>query len=106
VVIRDLTCEKTQEVDVTRLKPFLVSPRVDPKVLAAADLGELEVVNVVDHRGSVKNRKEMEFLVEWSDGDQTWEMWEQVKKLSLVDRYIVEHPEAKLKSLLPGKKKS
>ena len=106
VTIRDLTCEKTMDVDVSRLKPFLVSPVVDPKVLAAADMGELEVVRVVEHRGSTRNRKEMEFLVEWSDGETTWEIWEQVKKLTAVDEYIRSNPERGLKSLVPGKKKA
>ena len=99
-------CEKTMDVDVSRLKPFLVSPVVDPKVLAAADMGELEVVRVVEHRGSTRNRKEMEFLVEWSDGEKTWEIWEQVKKLTAVDEYIRSNPERGLKSLVPGKKKA
>ena len=64
----------------------------------------LEVVTIIDHRVSPKNRNEMELLVEWSDGEKTWEPWEHLKKLSAVDRYVEEHPEAKLKSLLTGKK--
>ena len=38
----------------------------------------------------------------WSDGDETWEAWENVKKTLtvIIDQYILDHPGAKLKSLL------
>jgi hypothetical protein len=74
-------------------------------MLAAADMGELEVIGILEHRGSAKKRLEMEFLVDWSDGEKTWETWETVKKLAAVERYIEDHPEARLKALLPAKKK-
>jgi hypothetical protein len=62
---------------------------------------------VLNHRGSVKSRADLEFLVSWSDGEDTWEPWESVRKLEAIDEYIRTHPEAKLKSLLsvPGKPK-
>jgi hypothetical protein len=59
---------------------------VDPKVLAAADLGEAEVQEILGHRGLVKTRASMEFLVLWFDGEQTWESWGM--KLEHVDVYI------------------
>ena len=44
----------------------------------------------MDHRGSLKKRSELEFCVEWSDGEKTWELlWDQVKKLSAVDHYTM-----------------
>ena len=42
----------------------------------------------------------MEFLILWSDGDETWEPWEQVMKMAEWDVYNLSNPEAKLKSLL------
>lgn len=105
VIVRDLTSDNRHEFDVSRLRVFLVSPTCDPKVLAAADLGELEVSEVLDHRGSVRQRAELQFLLRWSDGEETWEPWEQVKKLSLIDQYILAHPDAKLNSLLHAKPK-
>ena len=105
VTVRDLTNGAREEFDVSRLRPFLVSPTCDPKALAAADLGELEVSEVLDHRGSARQRAELQFLLHWTDGEQSWEPWDQVKKLALVDQYIRDHPEAKLHSLLPAKPK-
>ena len=105
VLVRDLTSDVRHEYDATRLRPFLLSVESDPKQLAAADLGELEVSTVLDHRGSAKKRAELEFLVKWSDGDETWEPWEHVKKLAVIDEYVRAHPDAKLKSLLAPQKK-
>jgi hypothetical protein len=100
VVVRDLTSDAQHEYDVSRLRPFLVAPGVKVKDVAAADMGEVEVSKVIDHRGDAKRRASLEFLIQWTDGDQTWEPWDQVKRLSEVDQYIRTHPEAKLKSLL------
>ena len=79
---------------------FLVAPSADVRHLAAADLGEAEVQEVLNHRGSAKKRTEMEFEVRWSDGDVSWEPWDVVRRLALLDRYILSQPEAKLRSLL------
>jgi hypothetical protein len=100
VTVQDLTNGATHEYDVSRLRPFLVAPGVEVKELAAADMGEVEVAEVLEHRGSAAKRAGLEFLVRWTDGDETWESWSHVKKLTAIDEYIRGHPEAKLKSLL------
>ena len=41
----------------------------------------------------------MEFLILWSDGSETYEPWEELKKMADLGQYIVYHPEAKVKSL-------
>ena len=103
VIIRDLTSDARREVDANRLRVFHVGKNVDPKGVATADLGEASVEIVLEHRGSPTNRASMEFLVRWTDSDETWEPWEQVKKLAAIDQYIRAHPEARLKSLLAKK---
>ena len=101
MVLEDLTGGRSKSVDVSRLKPFLVGPGVDPKKLAAADLGEAEVDKVMAHRGDPrKNRKDLEFKIQWKDGDVTWQKWGDVKKLSAVDEYIRNHGDRELKVLL------
>ena len=85
------------EYDVSRLKHFLVAPGVNVKELAAADMGEVEIAEIIDHRGNPKKRREMEFLVKWTDDKQTWE---QVRKMALFDEYILSHPGAKLRSVI------
>lgn len=101
VILRDLTNDARREADVSRLRQFLVEPGLDLKATAAADLGETEVKTILEHRGTARQRGALEFLVAWSDGDETWEPWANVKKLAPLDEYICAHPEAKLNSLLP-----
>jgi hypothetical protein len=98
--LEDLTGGPSKTVDISRLKPFLVAPGVDVKAVAAADLGEALVDSILAHRGKGRKRESLEFQVQWSDGDVTWEPWEKVKKLSAVDDYIKTHPGSSLQSLL------
>jgi hypothetical protein len=92
--IRDLTDDSLKEVDVTRLKPFfVVDPDAPPIEVAAANLfGEVQVESIKDHRGAPAYRKEMQFLVRWSDNTESWEPWENVKKLSALELYISKNP--------------
>ena len=100
--LRDLTSGPDKEVDVSCVKRFLTDDLGDPKALAAADLGESEVVRIIEHRGSIRKRSEMEFRVEWTDGDITWEPWERVRRLGAIDDYAKSQP--RLKGLLAPEK--
>ena len=100
VELEDLTGGSTKTVDVSRLKHFLVAPGVDVQAVAAADMGEASVQAVVAHRGSPRKRASMEFQVQWTDGDVTWEPWERVRRLVAVDEYIRAYPQGGLKALL------
>ena len=102
VSLKDLTGGPDQTVDISRLKPFIVDDGVDPKAVAAADLGETEVSEILAHRGSPRKRAEMEFQVRWSDDDVTWEPWERVRRLSQLDDYLKTQP--RLKGLLSREK--
>ena len=101
VVLEDLTGGPGKTVDVSRLKHFTVAPGVDVQAVAAADLGEAQVQTVIAHRGTARNRGALEFQIQWGDGDVTWEPWERVRRLALVDEYIRGYPGSALKSLLP-----
>ena len=101
-VLQDLTGGKAKTVDVSRLKPFFVVPGLDVQALAGADLGEVRVEAVLAHRGDARKRGTMEFQVQWTDGDVTWEPWESVRKLAAVDEYIRAFPGKELKPLLSG----
>ncbi len=102
-LLEDLTGGPSKTVDVSRLKPFKVAPGVDVQAVAAADLGEAQVAEVLSHRGSAKHRSKLEFEVRWMDGDITWEPWDHVRKLTLIDEYIRAHPRAGLNALLSTK---
>jgi hypothetical protein len=106
VTIADLTSGKTKVVDVGRLTPFILSGTpADAAAVAAADLGETEVLRILDVSGNPKNRHALSFRVEWSDEDITSEPWESVKHLSLLDDFILANPDAKLGYLLPPEKR-
>jgi len=98
--LEDLTGGPKKTVDVSRLKPFLLAPGVDPQAVAAADLGEAQVEAVLAHRGSARKRSTLEFQIQWSDGDVTWEPWESVRRLAAVDEYIRVFPGPSLRGLL------
>lgn len=98
--LQDLTGGKDNTVDVSRLKPFFVAPGLDVQALASADLGEARVEAVLAHRGDARKRGTMEFQVQWSDGDVTWQPWESVRKLAAIDEYIRAFPGKDLKPLL------
>ena len=100
VISRVKNNDAMHEYDVSRFKHFLVTPGVNVKELAA-DMEEEEVAESRDHRGNPKKRRDMEFLVKWTDAEQTWEPWEQVRKIAFVEEYILSHPDAKLRFLLP-----
>ena len=53
----------------------------------AAVKEEIEVMKVQDHRG--KKRSEMEYVILWTDGDETWKSWEQVKENAELDEYVM-----------------
>ncbi len=70
------------------------------KAIAAADLGEAQVDSVMAHKGTAKKRSSVEFQIQWSDGDITWEPWDRVKKLAAVDEYVKAFKERDLKGLM------
>ena len=104
IFLRDLTGGPNRDVDVSRVKPFIRDGLVEPQAVAAADLGETEVIEIVAHRGSPRKRSEMEFQVNWSDGDTTWEPWENVRRLAVLDDYVKKLPRLKV-LLCPRKSK-
>ena len=104
VIVRDLTNDARHEYDVSRLRLFLVAEGVDAPTLAAADLGEAEVLSILSHEGTAKARKSMRFEVQWSDGEVTWEPWDVVRRLAHLDEYVLAHPEHKLGALMSGSK--
>jgi hypothetical protein len=100
--LQDLTGGKNKTVDVSRLKPFFAVHGLDIHAVAGADLGEAKVDAVLAHRGNARKRGTLEFQVQWSDGDVTWQPWESVRKLAAIDEYIRAFPGKDLKSLLSG----
>ena len=62
---------------------------VDTVEVAARDLNELTVRAIVSHKGKPKQRKTLQFEVEWEpDGDHTWESWETMRNTEAVNKYV------------------
>jgi hypothetical protein len=108
VYIKDLTCQRVLERDVSFLIPFRHPEGLqeqDLVAIAAQDLGETAVLAILSHRGDPKKRTTLEFQVQWSDLDVSWEPWETVKKLALLDEYIRSTSDTALRKLLPKQQK-
>ncbi len=72
--------------------------------IAAGDLGESVVAEILEHRGDMKQKALLEFQVRWADGDVTWESYDKVKHLKELDDYVVRRNDAKLLRAI-GKRK-
>ena len=108
VYIQDLTCERVLERDVGFLIPFRKSKDLqeqDLVAIAVQDLGETVVLDILSHRGDPRRRSTLEFQIQWSDHDVSWESWDTVNKLELLDGYIRSTSDANLKKLLSKAKK-
>ncbi len=98
--VEDLTDGTLKTVDVSRLKPFFVTQGVDPKAIAAADLGEAQAEVVLAHTGTGKKRSDLQVQIQWSDGDVTWEPWDRGKNLAEVEDCIRSFSGTGLKRLI------
>ena len=91
---QDLVTMQVSPFFVTRLKLYQDNETIAPMELAAADRNELIVNSIVGHMGDPKSRKSMKFKVHWQNlesSDDTWEPWENVKHLQVLDEYIAAH---------------
>ena len=89
--VRDLTCERYIERDVSFLVPFLhIGTEEDMMRITAADLDETAVVKIDDVRGTLSQRSTLEFQVHWADGEVSWEPWETVRKTAELSQFLQE----------------
>lgn len=49
--LRNLTNDVVKPYDISRLRKFIVRPGVDIREVAAADLGEFVVIEILGHKG-------------------------------------------------------
>jgi hypothetical protein len=65
-LLYDLITHKEKIYHVSDMKPFLYDPSVTFSLdVARRDYMEFFVESIVDHRGNVKKKTELEFLVSW-----------------------------------------
>jgi hypothetical protein len=97
--VLDLITNKVSQVHLSRLHKLVVSSETTPAELlriAGVDHNEYVVEAIVAHRGNVKKKNQLEFLVRWAGyepADDTWEPYAAVKDVAALDGYSKEHPE-------------
>jgi hypothetical protein len=87
---------------VNRLVKFIVDERnEDPFEIAMRDHQEFEVERILDHRGTVRERRNLRFLVKWAnypDDESTWEPYEALREVAALHDYLTTHY---MKALIP-----
>eukprot|EP00762_Andalucia_godoyi_P008723 ANDGO_04722.mRNA.1 Retrovirus-related Pol polyprotein from transposon 17.6 len=94
---QDLVTQKTHDFHVSRLKEYRMDSTEDPLSIAQVDSDEYQVECLVEHRG--KKKKDVEFRVRWkgySNEDDSWLPYKEVRDLEALDAYLALHPGLKL----------
>ena len=100
VCIRNLTSGEDKWMDVSRLSHFIGADSLSQnQAIAAADLGETAVESILEYSGNRQKRDSLTFRVLWSDGEETWEPWETVRRLEALDDFIDANPSLRLQAL-------
>ena len=100
----DLITLKEKEFHVSDMKPFVFDAALtDPLDVARRDNMEYFIDKILEHRGNLKKKTEIEFLVSWLGYAQDHNSWELLKALrdsEQLHAYLTEH---KLRFLIPQK---
>jgi hypothetical protein len=89
--VLDLTTNKVSQVHLSRLHKLVVSSETTPAELlriAGVDHNEYVVEAIVAHRGNVKKKNRLEFLVRWAGykpADDTSEPYAAVMNVAALD---------------------
>ena len=100
--VLDLVSQKILKVHVDRLRKFKSGDMTEPKLaeLAAADVDEFVVKDILDHKYvGRKTKSNLVFLVEWEGYDpayNSWEPYKNLKDVQAMDAYSARHPELNL----------
>jgi len=100
-VLGDILNDRLLTVHEDRLRYFHVAADVYPEELqklAAADHDSFFPEEILAHRGNIKNRSTVEFLVRWvglDAADDTWEKFSTIKNVGAFMDYINLHPDVK-----------
>jgi transposase InsO family protein len=90
--VRNLVTNKLEDYHITNLRPFLYDPEMtDPREVANADQGVMDVIEVTDHKYNTKypNRYSLyTFKVHWADGTESWEPWSAVRRNEVLHDYL------------------
>ena len=100
----DLITGKEKDYHVSDIKPFIFDPAlIDPIDVARRDRMEFFIEKILEHRGNLKRRSEIEFLVRWLGYDEqhdSWEPYANLRDSTQLHAYLLEK---NLKRLIPSK---
>ena len=103
-LLYDLITHKEKIYHVSDMKPFLYDPSVtSPLDVARRDYMEFFVDSIVDHRGNIKKKTELEFLVSWlgyDNRDNSWEPYSNLRDTGKLHDYLIMK---NMRQLIPAK---
>ena len=100
----DLITGKEKDYHVSDMKPFVFdSATTDPLDIARRDQMEFFIDSILEHRGNLHRKTEIEFLVHWLNYDHTHDTWEPYASLRDSDRLHAYLLEKNLQRLIPSK---
>ena len=100
----DLITGKEKDFHSSDMKPFVFDSAVtDPLDVARRDHMEFFIEKILDHRGDIKKRTELEFLVKWLGYSESADSWEPYANLRDSDQLHIYLRSKKLSKLIPSK---
>jgi transposase InsO family protein len=103
-ILLNLVSNKPKHYHITDMRPFHFDPSItDPLDIARRDYLEFFIEKVLDHRGSPQRKKSLEFLIQWTGYDSSynsWEPWSNFRDTECLHEYLREN---NLSSLIPKK---
>jgi Chromo (CHRromatin Organisation MOdifier) domain len=100
----DLITHKQKVYHVSDMKPFIYDPAVTtPLDVARRDYMEFLVETIIDHRGNIKRKTDLEFLVSWlgyDDRDNSWEPYSNLRDAGKLHDYLTQN---NMRQLIPAK---
>ncbi len=103
--IRDLIFNKLKVVKAARLSKYLHSSDTDVRQIVNQQLNYFDIEAIVDHKGNIKNRNDMKFLIKWEgyeDSENTWESYQNLYNNKIFHAYLEKN---RMKSIIPAKYK-
>jgi transposase InsO family protein len=106
-LLQDLVTNKEKEYHISDIKPFKFDPlKTNPLDVARRDHMEFFVETIIEHKGDVKNKKDLFFLVKWltfDDSHNSWEPYSLLRDTAKLHEYLKNQ---NLKRLIPQKFKN
>jgi transposase InsO family protein len=103
-LLYDLITHKEKTYHVSDMKPFIYDPAItSPLDVARRDYMEFFVESIIDHRGNIKRKTDLEFLVSWlgyDDRDNSWEPYSYLRDTGKLHDYLTLK---NMRQLIPAK---